>query len=402
MRVIRPLVWLVLAGAALAGFVALGAWNETPVRWGDLSGWLDEVTLESALVEVARWLGIVLALYVIVVAALVLLSELAALVHAVPAARLLHGAARAFAVPALRRRLATASTATAITVSALSVQGGVGLAAAPAAEVTVDAPATTADASVRPETWTLPAGVDPADVTGFDLVPAPEPGPASPATGIVEDGDTLWGRITAHYGYCDAALIELVRSASGIEDPNVIYTGQTLVFPALDAPTPEPPTPVAAGESTWSLHTIVAGDTLWDILESHYGFVSGDLVWAITAYNGLADPSDIPIGTIITLPPLDAAGVPIPESVPAAPSRSRGWSGVDAGAASPGGGRRGAGAAGTGGSRGPQRRPRRANVGNARPPLQTMRRLPCRRRRRHRRVIVDDGPRCVDDTSGGR
>ena len=127
----------------------------------------------------------------------------------------------------------------------------------------------------------------------------------------------MWGRITAHYGWCDAVLIELVATASGIEDPNVIYTGQTLVFPALDGPTAAPPTPVAAGESTWSLHSIVAGDTLWDILESHYGFVSADLVWAIAAYNGLADPSDIPIGTIITLPPLDAAGVPIPETVPA-------------------------------------------------------------------------------------
>ena len=297
--------------------MALGALNETPLRWGDLSGWLDEVTLESALVEVARWLGIVLALYVIVVAALVLLSELAALVHAVPAARLLQGAARAFAVPALRRRLATASTATAITVSALSVQGGIGLAASPAtAELTMDAPATPAGEAALPEAF-LPEGVSPADVAGFDLVAPTEATPAPPTevTALVEDGDTMWGRITAHYGWCDAVLIELVATASGIEDPNVIYTGQTLVFPALDSPTAAPPTPVAAGESTWSLHSIVAGDTLWDILDSHYGFVSADLVWAIAAYNGLADPSDVPIGTVITLPPLDAAGVPIPETV---------------------------------------------------------------------------------------
>ena len=44
MRLVRPLVWLVLAGAALVGFVALGSLNETPLRWGDLSGWLDEVS----------------------------------------------------------------------------------------------------------------------------------------------------------------------------------------------------------------------------------------------------------------------------------------------------------------------------------------------------------------------
>ena len=90
MRLVRPLVWLVLAGAALVGFVALGSLNETPLRWGDLSGWLDEVSLDSALVEVARWLGIALAVYVIVVAALVLLSELAAL-----AARVAGGSAPA-------------------------------------------------------------------------------------------------------------------------------------------------------------------------------------------------------------------------------------------------------------------------------------------------------------------
>ena len=183
----------------------------------------------------------------------------------------------------------------------------------------MDAPATPVGEAALPEALRLPDGVSPADVTGFDLVAPTEAPPAPPTevTALVEDGDTMWGRITAHYGWCDAMLIELVATASGIEDPNLIYTGQTLVFPALDSPTAAPPTPVSAGEATWSLHSIVAGDTLWDILESHYGFVSADLVWAIAAYNGLADPSDIPIGTIITLPPLDAAGVPIPETVPA-------------------------------------------------------------------------------------
>ena len=148
--------------------------NETPLRWGDLSGWLDEVSLDSALVEVARWLGIVLAVYVIVVATLVLLSELAALAHALPAARLLHRMARAVALPTLRRRLAEASTATAITVSAMSVSGGVGLAASPGGGADVGCPGGHANRR-GPGTArvVLPAGVAPEDVTGFDVAPPP-------------------------------------------------------------------------------------------------------------------------------------------------------------------------------------------------------------------------------------
>ena len=149
----------------------------------------------------------------------------------------------------------------------------------------------------------------------------------------------MWDLITAHYGCCDRELLALVAAASGIADPNVIYTGQVLMLPALDSspaqPDAQPAAPsVAAGEATWALHTIVAGDTLWDILEGHYGFVSADLVWSIAAYNGLEDPSDIPIGTVITLPPLDAAGVPLPAPAASVPTPP------DAGPDRAGGGRR--------------------------------------------------------------
>ena len=294
-----------------------------PVRWGDLGGWLEEAGPEGALVEAARWLGIVLALYVAAVAVLVLLSELAAAARVGLVARMLQGLASAVAFGALRRRLVEASTATAITVSAMSTTGGgVGLAASPPVEQTVSTP--------NPEAaLALPPGVNAADVSGFD-VEAPtvvaDGAAGSVAHVTVVDGDTMWDLLVAHYGYCDGALIDLVATSSGVADPDLIYTGQVLVLPALPA-TPPPPPPallpaVLPDAATWATHTIVVGDTLWDILEAYYGFVDGDLVWSVAAYNGIEDPSDIAVGTVITLPPLvdgvvaDTTAVSSPPAVP--------------------------------------------------------------------------------------
>ena len=131
------------------------------------------------------------------------------------------------------------------------------------------------------------------------------------------------------YGWCDASLIEMIRAASGIEDPNLIFAGQVLVLPALPAPPPPPAPIVAAEDATWAVHTVVYGDTFWDILTARYGSEpSTDLMWAAAEYNQLEDPSDIPVGMQLTLPPLavllgeQAAPappvVPVPEAVPVA------------------------------------------------------------------------------------
>lgn len=329
MRLLRPLLWLVTASAALAGFVALGGSTDVPIRWGDLGAWLDEAGPEGALVEVVRWAGVLLAVYVIAVAMLVLLSELAAAAQVGLVARLLHGVASAVSFGALRRRLVEASTATAITVSAMSATGGgVGLAVAPVAGQTVAAPATPAlDAAL-----VLPPGISAADVTGFGVGISADSlttRAATEARMVVADGDTMWDLLVDHYGYCDAALIDLVAAASGITDPSLIYTGQVLVLPALAGPTPaaSPSTPsVPLDAATWAMHTIVVGDTLWDILEAHYGYVDGDLVWLVAGYNGIEDPSDVPVGTAITLPPVadglvvDAVSVPVPVPEPVSPA----------------------------------------------------------------------------------
>jgi nucleoid-associated protein YgaU len=310
MRLLRPLWWLVGATGALVGFVAAGRLVEAPLRWGDLGGWLDEASLEDALVELARWLGMVLAAYVIVVAVLALLGELAAAVRAVPLARLLRRLAGVVAVPALRRRLVEASAATAITVSAISATlGPAASAAAPAAAAqTVDTATTTAGA------MSLPAGMSPGDVTGFGVDPTLTPSdPPGTVRWTVRRGDTVWDVAVARYGFCDESVVAMIAAASGLSDPSLIFVGQVLVLPPLPAaatavetpPTAFPADEVPAGAATWATHSIVYGDTLWDILEGFYGYVDGDLVWAVAGYNELQNPSDIPIGTVVTLPPLE-------------------------------------------------------------------------------------------------
>ncbi|MEZ5257017.1 MAG: LysM peptidoglycan-binding domain-containing protein, partial [Ilumatobacteraceae bacterium] len=119
----------------------------------------------------------------------------------------------------------------------------------------------------------------------------------------VETGDTLWDLATGHYGFCDRDLIRLIQDANPtIDEPSRIYPGQTIVWPELFPATPGS-VPAEQGEATWSAHVIVPGDTLWDILDTHYGHVDADLIWHIAELNNLENPSDIPIGTTITLPP---------------------------------------------------------------------------------------------------
>lgn len=50
-------------------------------------------------------------------------------------------------------------------------------------------------------------------------------------------------------------------------------------------------------------HTIVKGDTLWDISQSNYG---DPTLWnTIAEVNGVANPNSIPIGTVLVIPDKD-------------------------------------------------------------------------------------------------
>lgn len=60
----------------------------------------------------------------------------------------------------------------------------------------------------------------------------------SAATYIVQPGDTLW-RISRQFDTSVDAIVQ----ANRIPNPNLIYVGQALEIPGVDAPVPVPPGP---------------------------------------------------------------------------------------------------------------------------------------------------------------
>jgi LysM domain len=122
------------------------------------------------------------------------------------------------------------------------------------------------------------------------------------------DGDVVVSRL----------LHEVVSLNPSIDDPNLIYTGQRIVMPAVGTPPVDSEQPPAATYPASAppaivqderTHTIVYGDTLWDILKATYGYVDVPLVHHVADYNQLADPNNIPIGTVIRLPALPGPAV---------------------------------------------------------------------------------------------
>lgn len=89
----------------------------------------------------------------------------------------------------------------------------------------------------------------------------------------VQSGDTL-SEIGEKYGVSYLKLAEL----NNIEDPNLIYTGQTLIIPVS-----------SDSSQSYISYTIKSGDTLWDIAEKYLG--NGTRYKEIQATNNLS--SDI-------------------------------------------------------------------------------------------------------------
>lgn len=63
-----------------------------------------------------------------------------------------------------------------------------------------------------------------------DDVKNPEPAPApTPRTYTVVPGDTLWGIAVTYYG--DGTRYPEIAAANGVENPNLIFPGQTFIVP---------------------------------------------------------------------------------------------------------------------------------------------------------------------------
>jgi nucleoid-associated protein YgaU len=301
-RLARPAAYTATSVAALWAFVRAERWSVDPLDWRDPRSWIDRIDPEDALVEMARWLGIALAAYVALTALMALLAE-ASLAMRMP--RLAGGVRRvvsAVAFPALRRRLLEVTTAATITASSLHapVAGAVG-APAPAALV----------ADVQSGPPLVPTSVR-GQFEGFGAVGSAAP-TAPTATHVVAVGDTLWDIVDAHYGRVDNDLVAFVAAANPhIDDPGLIRPGWTVTLP--DSPAPVVP---VSGEASWAVVTVQPGDTLWGIVERHYGNATADLVWATVAANpGVDDPNVIRPGQLVTLPPQGEQDVEPPTGVP--------------------------------------------------------------------------------------
>lgn len=101
---------------------------------------------------------------------------------------------------------------------------------------------------------------------------------------VVVAGDTVWDLARRH-----GTSVDAIARANALANPDRIRIGQRLIIPG--APTSSP---TAAADATY---TVVAGDTLWAISRAY-----GTTVDAIAKANGIADPSLIRIGQVLTIP----------------------------------------------------------------------------------------------------
>lgn len=168
-----------------------------------------------------------------------------------------------------------------------------------------------------PDGITAPADRAATTLTSSSTVDIPTPVVTAAVSGhrhTVVAGETLWDIVEGHYGFVTVALVDQAAADSGIADPSLIYAGQVIVLRDLepaDVTVVTPPAVVAPDvvaspvDGSVATYHVVKGDTLWDILDRHYGYVDADLVWAVAAWNGLENPSLIYADQRIVLPPLE-------------------------------------------------------------------------------------------------
>jgi phage tail protein X len=300
-RLVRPAAFVGVSAAALIGFVLAGRLSADPVSTSDLRGWLDRADPVDALTEIARLIGIVLAAYVAIVSFVAVLAEAASAVRLPRVHRDLRRLVGFVALPELRRRLLEFTTVATVAVSSLHAIPA-GAASAPRSiALVVDTPASTPSVGLRGEFQGFGVSSEQSSASGMDAIHT------------VRKGDTLSQILVDKYGRFDADLLRRVLAANPqIADPNLILVGWNIVLPEPALwPQPLPAPPTVQGEASWAVVTVEHGDTLWDIVDRHYGHATAELVWATVAANpDVEDPNLIFAGQQITLPPTTDQSLP--------------------------------------------------------------------------------------------
>lgn len=109
--------------------------------------------------------------------------------------------------------------------------------------------------------------------------------PAAAEDYVVRPGDTV-----SHIAQRTGTTVKAIVAANGLDSRATIRVGQVLTLPtAAPAPVAQAPAP--------RTHTVVAGDTVWDLARTY-----GSSVQAILAANGLDSRALIRIGQVLAIP----------------------------------------------------------------------------------------------------
>jgi len=188
-------------------------------------------------------------------------------------------------------------------ISATAVISATGLLASPAeaVESRAEAPASTHTVPVlhAPAADALHAPSSKAVVL-VSRAPAAVPAAVKQRTHTVARGDTVWD-LAKKYGSTVTAIVD----ANRLDHRATIHVGEKLVIPGSSAASvasaPKPSAPAKASTATGT-HTVVAGDTVWDLSRKY-----STTVHAIMAANKLGDSAVIHVGEKLLIPGLAGA-----------------------------------------------------------------------------------------------
>jgi len=146
----------------------------------------------------------------------------------------------------------------------------------------------------------LSPSVTPTPTRTPTAAPAATPGPAeAPAveTYTVQPGDSL-ADIAALY----STTVEELLRLNDLPEPNLLYSGQTILVPGRATPPPElppatSPPPEPSPPPTANVHVVEEGETLGLIAERY-----GTTVEVLLKLNDLPDPNVVPVGTSLIVP----------------------------------------------------------------------------------------------------